>query len=161
MRWKNIALALIVSSSSLQHAVAEERAIKATTPVEIAIYPVTTVNKGEVATFVVYANSSVPSEDFAIEIVPAEGSAVVSGSLNWRGSIYPGQPRELSITLRMASDKVPSVSVNSSIQSGAEVRFAASATYTQQAQVPVAVQSTSRERKVARKGRQVNEYRVK
>ena len=161
MRWKIIALAFLVSLSGLQSAVAEERAIKATTPVEVSIYPLTTVNRGELASFAVYVTSSVASQDFVIEVLPGEGSELVAGELKWQGAIFPGQPKELSITLRMANDRVPSVSVNSSIQSEGSVRFAASATYTQQVQSPVAVQSVSRERKVKRKGRQVNEYRVK
>lgn len=161
MRWKNIALALLVSFASIQLAVAEERSIKATTPVEVSIYPVTPVSKGEIATFVVYATSSMPSEEFVIDILPEEGSEVVAGELNWQGPILPGQARELSVTLRMASDRQPAVTVTSSIRLGGNVHFAASATYRQQTQNTVAVQSTSRERKVARKGRQVNEYRVK
>lgn len=161
MRWKNVALALLVSLSGIQLATAENLAIKATTPVEVSIYPVTAVNRGQVATFTVYATSSIPSDDLVIEINPSEGSEVIVGDLNWQGAIAPGQSRELSITLRMAQDGVPSVSVTSSIQQSGSVRFAASATYRQQTQTPVAIQSYSRERKVSRKGRQVIEYRVK
>ena len=161
MRWKNIALALLVSLTSIQLAVAEERSIKATTPVEVSIYPVSPVNKGEIATFVVYATTSLPSENFVIQVLPGEGSEVVAGELKWQGAIFPGQAHERSVTLRMPTDKLPSVSVTSSIQQDGAVRFAASATYRQQVQAPVTAQSVSRERKVSRKGRQVNEYRVK
>lgn len=161
MRWKNIALALLVSLTSIQLTVAEERSIKATTPVEVSIYPITPVNKGEIATFAVYVTSSIPSEELVIDILPVEGSEVVEGELNWQGSIFPGQPREFNITLRMANDREPRVTVTSSIRLSGNVQFAATATYRQQTQKPVAVQSESRERKVVRKGRQVTEYRVK
>lgn len=161
MLWKNVALVLLVLLSGMQAAVAEQLAIKAATPVDVSIYPVTPVSRGQASTFVVRAMSSMPSDDFSIEIIPSDGSEVLSGDLVWRGSMVPGVPRELSITLRMASDSVPMVSVNSSIHLGGEVRFAASATYSQQTQIPAAYKTLSKERKVPRKGRQVIEYRVK
>ena len=61
MRWKNLALAFIVSMSVTQLALAHDRAVKATTPVEVSIYPVTAVTQGEQATFNVYATTSIPS----------------------------------------------------------------------------------------------------
>lgn len=145
----------------MQVAIAEELAIKASTPVEVSIYPVTTVVKGQQSTFVVRAVSSMPSDDFVIEIIPGDGSELVSGDLVWSGPVFPGVPREISVTLRMAGNATPTVSVNSSIQLGGDVRFAASATYRQETQTPAAYQMVSKERKVPRKGSQVNEYRVK
>lgn len=161
MRWKLIALVIISLQAALSSAVAENLAIKATTPVEVSIYPVTTVERGGLSTFTVRAESSLPSEDFVIEIVPGKGSQLVEGELFWQGPVMPGIPRELTVTLRMANDAVPTVSVKSTINTGGSVQFAASATYRQQIQMPAAYQSVSKERKVPRKGRQVIEYRVK
>jgi hypothetical protein len=161
MRWKIVALVLVTSLLGLPPAIADNLAIKATTPVEVSIYPVSSVNRGQASTFTVRATSSIPSDNFVIEVKPSDGSQLLSGELLWQGPVTPGVPRELSITLRMASDEVPSVSVTSSVQFDGEVQFAASATYRQQTQSPSAIQTFSRERKVARKGRQVIEYSVK
>ena len=161
MHWKIVALVLMTSLSGMQVAVAEKLAIKATTPVEVSIYPLTPVSKGQASTFMVRAMSSIPSEDFVIEVIPSQGSKILSGDLVWKGQMVPGVPREHSVTLRMANDSVPTVSVNSSIHLGGDVRFAASATYRQQSQIPAGYQTVSKERKVPRKGRQVIEYRVK
>jgi hypothetical protein len=161
MQWKIVALVFMILLSGMQAAVAEKFAVKAATPVEVSIYPVTPVYRGQASTFVVRAVSSLPSEDFSIEIIPSEGSEVLSGDLVWQGPMMPGVPRELSITLRLSSDSVPTVSVNSSIHLDGEVRFAASATYSQQVQTPAAYKAVSKERKVPRKGHQVIEYRVK
>lgn len=161
MQWKTVTLVLLILLSGMQAATAEQFAIKASTPVEVSIYPISTVSKGQPGTFVVRAMSSIASDDFVIEIIPGEGSELVSGDLQWQGPMVPGVPRELSVTLRMAANTTPTVSVNSSIQLGGDVRFAASATYRQETQTPAAYQTLSKERKVPRKGRQVNEYRVK
>ena len=161
MRWKYLALVFIYSLASFQAVLAEERSVKATTPVEVSIFPVTAVNRGEVATFTVYATSAIPSENFVIEIRPSAGSELVSGSLRWQGAIFPGQAHESSITLRMAKDSVPTVTVSASLEEGGVIQFAASETYRQQVHTPVAVQTVSKERKVKRKGKQVIEYRVK
>ena len=160
MRWKIVALVLVLSFSGLQSVGAESLAIKASTPVEVSIYPVTSVSRGEASTFKVLAVSSIPVENFTIRILPGDGCRLLSGSLEWNGPMVPGEARELSVTLRMANDAVPTVSVNSGIQLDGEVRFAASATYRQQTKSPVGYQSVSKERKVPRKGRQVNEYQV-
>lgn len=168
MRWKNVALVLASFSLGLPSAFAAEhnhaatdRAVKATTPVEVSIYPVTSVSKGEESTFIVRATSSLPSDDFVIEIQPTKGSTLVSGDLSWQGPIMPGVAREMSVTLRMADKRVPSVSVTSSIQLDGGVEFAATATYRQQGNKPVATKAISRNRKVSRKGRQVIEYRLR
>ena len=160
MRWKIVALVLFISMTGMQSAMAENLAIKASTPVEVSIYPLTPVSRGQASTFKVYAESSIPVENFVIEILPTAGSKLLSGKLKWQGSMVPGVPQELTFTLQMANNGVPSVSVNSSIQMEGAARFAASATYRQQTQSPVGYQSSSKERKATRKGRQVIEYRV-
>ncbi len=161
MQWKTVALVFAILLPGMQAAFADQLAIKASTPVEVSIYPISTVSRGQASTFVVHAMSSIASDDFVIEIIPSEGSELVSGDLVWQGPMVPGVPREISVTLRMAGHSTPTVSVNSSIELGGDVRFAASATYRQQTQTPAAYQTLSKERKVPRKGHQVNEYRVK
>ena len=146
--------------TGMKSVIAESLAIKAATPVDVTIYPLTPVSRGRASTFKVYAESSIPVENFVIEILPSAGSKVLSGKLKWQGSMVPGVPQELTVTLQMANNAVPSVSVNSSIQMGGDSRFAASATYRQQTQSPVGYQPASKERKASRKGRQVIEYRV-
>jgi len=160
MRWKIVALVLFISMAGTESVIAESLAIKAATPVEVSIYPLTPVSRGRASTFKVYAESSIPVENFVIEILPGAGSKVLSGKLKWSGPMVPGVPQEITVTLQMANNEVPSVSVNSSIQMEGGARFAASATYRQQTQNPVGYQSTSKERKAPRKGRQVIEYRV-
>jgi len=160
MRWKIAALVLLTTLSGISFAGPENLAIKASTPVEVSIYPVTPVGRGQTSTFVVRAESSIPVENFVIKILPTSGSKVLAGELNWQGSMTPGVAQELRITLKMADDGVPAVSVNSGIEMGGDMRFAASATYRQQTQTPVGYQAVSKERKVKRKGRQVIEYKV-
>lgn len=160
MRWKLVALMFLISFSALQSVGAESLAIKASTPVEVSIYPVTSVSRGQASTFKVRAVSSIPVENFTIKILPSAGSRVLSGNLEWHGAMVPEVAKELTITLQLDSNSVPSVSVNSSIQMEGEARFAASATYRQQSKPPAGYQSVSKERKVPRKGRQVNEYQL-
>jgi hypothetical protein len=161
MRWKIVALVVVISLLVMPRAFAEKRAIKATTPVEVSIYPVTSVDRGQASTFIVRATSSMPSDNIVIDVLPTAGSQVLSGALHWQGAVVPGVAKELSFTLLMAGDQVPSVSVTSSIEFAGEQRFAATATYRQETQMPEAFHTISRERKVLRKGRQVIEYRVK
>lgn len=160
MRWKIIALVIFALLSGMQSANAESLAIKAATPVEVSIYPITSVSKGNASTFRVLATSSIPVENFVIKILPSAGSRVLSGDADWRGSMVPGVPQELTVTVQMANDIVPTISVNSSIQIGGDARFAASATYRQQIETPIGYKAVSKKRKVKRKGRQVVEYKL-
>ena len=161
MQLKLVALALFGFFAFIHTAWAENVAVKATTPVQISIFPETSVAVGSASTFVVRASSMLPSENFVIEVLPEQGSKWISGQKRWQGAIVPGQVLELRVSVQMPNHGVPAISANASIQAGDGTQLAASAVYRQQKISPIAAQKSNTARNVSRDGRPVVEYRVR
>ena len=161
MRWKSITLITIFILSWAQSSWADSVAIKPATPVQISIVPDTAVAPGSTSTFVVRASSSLASSDFHIDIIPLQGSEILSGDLQWRGALYPGQIHELRITVKFPAQGTPTLSATASIQSGGSAQLAASAVYRPQLALPGAFKATRPQRHSSRNGRPVVEYTLK
>ena len=79
-----------------QVAWAETIAVKPTTPVQISIHPESPVSPGSVASFVVRVSSSLPSDNLRIIVELPPASELMSGELQWLGSIYQGEIKEIN-----------------------------------------------------------------
>ena len=161
MWWKVITTIVISLWCVAQMAWAESVAVKPTTPVQISIHPESNVSPGSVATFVVRVSSGLPSNNLSIDIDRPQGSALVSGELQWRGSIRQGEIKELRFSLQLATQTVPVIHAAASIQSFNGTQLAASATYRQTMVSPAGLSKANQGRKVSRKGRAVVEYSLK
>ena len=161
MWWKVITTIAITIGCVAQLAAAETIAVKPSTPVEISIVPESAVYPGAVVAFLVRASSSLPSENLLIQANLPQGSELVSGDLQWLGSVMPGQTRELRFSLRLSSGEVPAVHASASIQSPTGAQMAASAVYRQADLAPAGILKANQERKVNRNGQPVVEYSIK
>lgn len=161
MRWISTTLITICILSWAQSTWADSIAIKPATPVQISIVPETAVAPGSTSIFVVRASSSLPSNDFHIDVTPLQGTELLAGDLQWRGAIYPGQVHELRITVRFPGQGTPTLSATASIQSGGSAQLAASAVYRPERAAPSAFKAIRPQRHSSRNGRPVVEYTLK
>lgn len=161
MWWKVITTIAISLWCVAQVAWAESIAVKPTTPVQVSIHPESAVSPGSVASFVVRVSSSLPSDNLLIVVDLPPASELVSGKLQWRGSIYQGEIKELRFSLKLPPQTIPAINVSASIQAMSGAQLAASAVYRQTMAQPAGVSKTIQGRKVSRKGRTVVEYSLK
>ena len=161
MRLKLVALAFFSVFVFTTVAWAENIAVKATTPVQISIFPETNVAAGSISTFVVRASSMLASENFVIEVLPAQGAKWISGPQQWQGTVVPGQLLEFKVTVQLPDGTVPEISATASIQADDGTQLAANAVYRKQPISTIASQKLAPSRSVSRNGRPVVEYRVR
>jgi hypothetical protein len=98
---------------------------------------------------------------FTISVTVPEGARIVSGRLQWQGSIAPGQVRELRVTVQMPTDEIPAVSATAAIPSDNSAQLAASAEYRPPSLLPSGVVATQLKRKSLRNNHPVVEYSLK
>lgn len=161
MWWKVITTIVISLWCVAQVAWAESIAVKPTTPVQISIHPESAVSPGSIVSFVVQVSSSLPSNNLRIAVDLPSASELVSGELQWRGSIYQGEIKELRFSLKFPPQSVPAVNASASIQAMSGAQLAASAEYRQAVVQPAGISKANQGRKVSRKGRTVVEYSLK
>ena len=161
MWWKVITTIVISLWCVTQMAWAESVAVKPTTPIQISILPESAVSPGSVASFVVRVSSSLPSDNFNISVELPQGAALVSGELQWRGTIYLGEIKELRFSLQLPSQAVPEINASASIQDLNGAQLAASAVYRQTIALPTGISKTKQGRQVSREGRTVVEFPLK
>ncbi len=160
MWWKVITTIVISIGCMAQMALAESIAVKPATPVEISIVPESTVSSGSVVSFLVSVSSSLPSDNLLIKVDLPNTVSLVSGELQWRGTIHPGEIRELRFSLQLPSGAVPAIHASARIQSPTGAQLAASAVYRQAVATPAGILKSSQGRKVDRNGRAVVEYSI-
>ncbi|WP_455202391.1 hypothetical protein [Kaarinaea lacus] len=161
MWWKVITTIVISLWCVAQVAWAETIAVKPTTPVQISIHPESTVSPGSVVSFVVRVSSSLPSDNLHITVELPPASEVMSGELQWSGSIYQGEIKEIRFSLKFPPHTVPVVSASASIQAVNGAQLAASTVYRQAMAQPAGISKSNQGRKVSREGRSVVEYSLK
>jgi len=161
MWWKVITTIAISIWCVAQVAWAESIAVKPTTPVQVSIQPESAVSPGGVASFVVRVSSSLPSDNLSIAVNLPPASKLVSGKLQWRGSILQGEIKELRFSLQLPPQAVPAINASARIQALSGAQLAASAVYRQALVSPAGLSKTNQGRIVSRKGSTVVEFSLK
>ena len=144
-----------------QVAWAESIAVKPTTPVQVSIFPESAVSAGSVVSFVVRVSSSLPSDSLNIVVELPAATDLVSGNLNWRGSIAQGEVKELRFSLQLPPQTVPVINASASIQAVNGAQLAASAAFRQPQLMPAGINKINQGRIVSRKGSSVVEFSLK
>ena len=160
MRWKVITTILISLCCWMQVAFAETIAVKPTTPLQVSIAPESVVAAGSSVSFVVRVSSALASDSLAIRVNQPAGAELLSGDLQWFGSIRPGDVRELRFALRLPGQMVPDIYATATIQSTGGAQLAASDVYRQSMALPTGLKVIPG-RTVSRQGRSVVEYSLK
>ena len=158
MWWKVITTIVISLWCMAQVAWAESIAVKPTTPVQVSIFPESAVSAGSVVSFVVRVSSSLPSDSLNIVVELPAATDLVSGNLNWRGSIAQGEVKELRFSLQLPPQTVPVINASASIQAVNGAQLAASAAYRQLQLMPAGINKINQGRIVPRKGSSVVEF---
>ncbi|WP_455222193.1 hypothetical protein [Kaarinaea lacus] len=141
-------------------ALAETVAVKPTTPLHVSIIPESAVTPGNNASFVVRVSSALASNNLVISVNQPEGAELLSGELQWSGSIAQGEVRELRFALRLPERAVPVINVIATIQSASGAQLAATDTYRQSVAMPAGLK-VAPGRTVSRHGHPVVEYSLK